>query len=526
MEKETSLPEWLASKKASRHWSKIGFKRRVGLCTPLASVRSERDLGVGDIGDLFALVDFSKECGLEVIQLLPLNDMGQDFVPYSAISAFAIDPVYLAVDRVEGVEEGLLARAREVGKGLNASSLVEFREVRKEKEALLFEAWRSRKTEGERERILDFERQNPWLDEYALFRAIREQEGYRSWTEWASKYEGESLLRARRELAERIEFFKWEQMLLSEQLKEARRYAKSRGVLLVGDIPILVARDSADCFWHKELFFLDTSAGAPPDMYSEDGQNWGFPTYNWQVHREQNFDWWRQRLLCAERYFDLYRIDHVVGFFRIWTIPIGERSGRHGRFVPEDESLWGPQGREILEMMLETTEMLPLAEDLGTIPPVCRSTLFDLGICGLKVQRWERYWEGDGSFIHPKDYHPLSVATLSTHDSETFAHYWEAFPEDRARIFEVAGFSGPVPERIDPYWQSCFIRWFLSAGSIFVILMVQEWLLALDLLPGSPAEHRINVPGVVNERNFRWRWPVTLERLLERAQEVRGLLKG
>ncbi len=517
MDPAPGLPEWLEDRAAAPHWRRIGFRPRFGLCTPLASVRSDRDCGVGDVADLVVLVDWAVEAGASLVQVLPVHDMGTGCVPYAAISAFALDPIYVALDRVEAVQSDpvLMRRVREAGAWLNRADRVDFGAVRREKEAILAEAWarvRGRELTTELER---FRERNPWLDSYALFRVIREAEGHRSWEEWAGRWgeaEKARLVRERSGDLERVYYAQW---VLDQQWREALAHARARGVFLVGDVPILVGRDSADVWERPGLFRLDSSAGAPPDLYAADGQNWGFPTYEWRAHRETEFAWWRARLRHLEHYFDLYRIDHVVGFFRIWTIPASERTGRTGRFVPEDEREWGRHGREILEMMLGATRMLPLAEDLGTIPPVCRETLRDLGICGLKIQRWERDWDGDGHFVAPREYPPLSVAMLSTHDSETFAGWWEAFPEDRRRLHEAAGFSGEVPSRLDPGLHAEFVRWFSEAGSVFLILMVQDVLAPLGWLPGDPASHRINVPGVVNDTNWRWRWPVKVEQLMD-----------
>jgi 4-alpha-glucanotransferase len=315
----------------------------------------------------------------------------------------------------------------------------------------------------------------------------------------------------RADRAREIAFGQW---LLDRQLREARRRAAAAGVLIEGDIPILVARDSADVWANPGIFDLGSMAGAPPDMYSEVGQNWGFPTYDWEALRGREFDWWRARLRHAERFYDLYRIDHVVGFFRIWTIPLGEKDGRNGRFVPGDESLWGEHGRAILRMMLESTSMLPLAEDLGTIPDVCRETLGDMGICGMKVQRWERRWHEDRGYVDPADYHPLSVATLATHDSETLAGWWDAAPDERDLLWTTLGHDLPAPAPMPADAQREVIRWLSGASSLFVVHLLQDLLAPFGLLPGDPADHRINLPGIVNDTNWTWRCPVPLERLL------------
>ncbi len=315
-----------------------------------------------------------------------------------------------------------------------------------------------------------------------------------------------------------MDFHRFLQMELARQFVAAHDYALQNGVFIEGDIPILVNRDSADVWAHMDQFHMDTVAGAPPDMYSEDGQNWGFPTYNWPAMRADNYQWWRGRLHSAEQFMDLVRIDHVVGFFRIWTIRHGEQTGKNGWFVPQDESQWGEHGRRILSMMLESSTMLPLAEDLGTIPHVTRDTMRDMGICGLKVQRWEKWWEGDRTFITPGDYEPLAVATLSTHDSETFADWWEHNPMERGELWGLLGNEGEVPQSVSQELGIQVMKWFAGVNSLFVVHLLQDLLHPFELLSGPPATHRINLPGVVRPENWSWRCPVTLEKLQESRQ--------
>ena len=501
----------------SGHWERIGIRKRLGVCVPLSSLRSDRDCGIGDVGDIYALVDWCGSIGASVIQVLPLNDMGMDSVPYSALSAFALDPIYISLDQVPEITGNteLSTRAGALASRLNQFRRVDFQQVRDAKLALLEEALAEAVGPELEEQLWLFREANPWLEDYLPFRVIKENRGFRSWEDWAHEFSGEGTLDGFcREHAGRIQFHLYLQMVLDRQLSQARKYANDRGVLLKGDIPILVSRDSADVWRHPEFFYLDTVAGAPPDMYAEDGQCWGFPTYNWEALRQAGYSWWRERLQQAQRYYDLYRIDHVVGFFRIWTVRHGAKNGREGWFVPGNEAAWGNHGSTLLRMMLEASHMLPLAEDLGTIPHVCRNTLRELGICGLKVQRWEKRWEQDSSIIPAADYHPFSVATLSTHDSETLTGWWEVCPDDRRQLWHFLGHPGEPPGQLPPDVHRELIRRLTSGGSLFTILMLQDILDAWERLEGPRADHRINVPGTVGDHNWTWRCPITLERLL------------
>ncbi len=514
---DSSIQRLTQGRITSHHWSKVGLQKRFGVCVPLFSLRTNRGCGIGDIGDLYPLADWLNSVGASVLQLLPIQDMGNDSMPYSALSAFALDPVFLALDRIPAIahDPELAAELASQSQRLNAAGRIDYQAVRATKNALLQKAWTRSNSPDLMTELDTFRTANPWLEDYIPYRLAKELNGFASWETWAPTLQGDALPRMLAQHADKANYFVWLQWQLDCQMRDAKAYLNSKGVLIEGDIPILVARDSADVWRHPELFQMETSAGAPPDMYSADGQNWGFPTYNWQALEQSNYHWWRSRLLQAQRYFDLYRIDHVVGFFRIWTIKIGQKTGKEGWFVPWDESAWGHHGYTILKMMLETSSMLPLAEDLGTIPHVCRNVLRDLGICGLKVQRWEKWWESSGKFLTRDEYPTLSVATLSTHDSETVAEWWEKAGSDRQELWELLGKKGSAPEGpIPPDFQKELLTWTAQTGSAFVVHLLQDLLAPFGLLPGHPQDHRVNLPGIVSPLNWSWRCPVTLERLI------------
>jgi 4-alpha-glucanotransferase len=535
-----AIPKWMQGLPSARHWEKVGADPHAGICVPLVSLRSERGMGIGDVGDLYALIDWCARIGCSVIQLLPLNDTGLDACPYSAISAYANDPIFIALDQLEAldgvaIDPTLAAKIREAAARLNASPRIDNGEVRQTKLALLREAWASTSahdTEGTlRDGIAAFRGEQSWLADYTLYRVLKEHHGWGSWEDWGPSYANEAALEgARREHQEGIQFHEWCQFVLDTQLREVKHAAGAQGIRMMGDIPILIGRDSADVWRQGHLFQLDKVAGAPPDMYAEDGQNWGFPTYNWDAMAAEDYRWWRERLRFAERSFDLYRIDHIVGFFRIWTISHGEETGRNGAFEPRDERRWGEHGWRLLSMMLESSAMLPMGEDLGTIPHVCRDTMRDLGICGMKVDRWERRWEQDGGHIDPRDFDPLSLATLSTHDSETAAGWWadRRYREDVQLLYNSLGHEGGAPETLSTDLQEQLLRRISSAGSIFVLHLIQELLYPFGLLPGGPEDHRINTPGTVGPHNWTWRMPLTLDALLDdhaRNERIAELIK-
>ena len=515
------IDSYLLDSYSTDHWKRIGIKKRAGVVVPVFSLRSENDEGAGTFADLKLLADWCCQVGHSVIQILPINDTAGNVSPYSAVSAFALDPMLLAIRQVPLVRnnEKLLALVDEKLASLAGQDRVGWVALRETKEHVLQEVYNAFLQEADpadSERCEIFIKENQyWLPVYAYFRSLKERFDQKSWVDWPDEYRfgGGHIDTA---MEQRANFFSFVQWLLEEQLMEVKRYCEEKGVLLKGDIPILLARDSADVWCHRHYFNMDVTAGAPPDMFSDDGQNWGFPTYKWQVLAEAGYDWWGERLKQAEKFLHMYRIDHVVGFFRIWTIPEGEETGRNGYFIPEDEDVWEVHGRVLLQMMLDSTAMLPLAEDLGVVPPCCRKVLLELGIPGTKVDRWERNWEAeDGPYLDVTTYNPVSVATLSTHDTDTVRGWWQDFPDDRKPFLEALGLPGTPPKKLNQKTHRLVLKRAYEASSLFTLNLLPDLLSwKSGVLDKDPAENRINVPGPDNPNNWTFRFPFTLEDLM------------
>jgi 4-alpha-glucanotransferase len=270
-----------------------------------------------------------------------------------------------------------------------------------------------------------------WLFDFALYKELKAYHRGGAWYEWDMKYRERdkgALQDFQREHKKEINFQMWVQWQLFGQFRDVKTYAKTKNVLLKGDLPILVSRDSADVWQHPEYFKLEFAAGAPPDMYCAKGQRWGMPTYNWEKIEADGFRYLKEKLKYAENFYDILRIDHVVGIFRIWSIPYEEpleNMGLNGFFDPRNESEWLEHGKSILSTMAHSTGMLLCAEDLGVIPKACPVTLAELGIPGNDVQRWTKDWKIKHDFLEPSDYRALSVAMLSTHDTTNWPAWWE-----------------------------------------------------------------------------------------------------
>ena len=400
---------------------KVALKRMAGILSPLFSVHSENSLGIGDFEDIKLLVDWCKSCGISIIQLLPMNETGPTFCPYDSISSFALELMYAAL---KGQGPKVRGQAKEKEAHVNYW-------IKEEKRKLLWDIFVSKRDRSGSGFKKFCEKNVYWLDDFSLYKALKDCQGGAPWYEWKEGYKN----RDQHMLEEfvnghekEIEFHKWAQWIIFEQFKAARKYANSKGVLLKGDLPILVSRDSADVWAHPKFFKLEYAAGAPPDMYCAKGQRWGMPTYNWENIESDNFVYVKEKLKFAENFYDILRIDHIVGLFRIWSIPYNEpmeNKGLNGFFDPGDENIWGGLGKKLLSVLKDYTSMILCGEDLGIIPDVCRQTLKEMGIPGNDVQRWVKDWSVSHDFLEPGKYRELSVAMLSTHDTTNWPGWWE-----------------------------------------------------------------------------------------------------
>lgn len=414
-----------------KQWERIGIKRRSGVAIPLFSVYSENSLGIGELPDIKLLVDWCKATGMSIIQLLPLNDVGFNFRPYDAQTTFALEPMYLSL---EELTEADLAPFKDELQSLRrkfptGSDRVNY-QIKQAKLELLGKIFKGAKDCFPSTFDSYLKDNTSWLKDYTIYKVIKEKNSEKSWEDWESQLrnrEPKALENFKGDNLERIKFHQWLQWQLFEQFKKVKRYAESQGVFLMGDLPFLVSRDSADVWSRQDYFKLELCSGAPPDMYFARGQRWGMPVYNWQNIARDDFSYIKERLKYAENFYDLFRIDHMIGVFRVWTILISEpkeNAGLNGKFDPQDESLWEAQGRKILSVMILSTKMLPCAEDLGVVPECSYRVLEEFGIPGIDVQRWTKYWGTSYDFKAPQDYRKNSIATLSTHDSSIICAWW------------------------------------------------------------------------------------------------------
>lgn len=317
-----------------------------GVLVPVAALRSEQSCGVGEFADLPDLAEWCRENKLDLIQILPVNDTGYQSSPYSALSAFALHPLYLRISDMpeyaalaEADREEIDAEIADLRQEQESRERFQYQVVITAKQAILRKIYAKKTAEiQENVGLWDWVQENPWVRVYAAYRTLKDRHEQHAWMDWAEHRDPDAAdidaIWSRPGLKSDLVFYVWLQRRLEEQLTDAVRRVNELGVELKGDLPILMDEDSADIWRHREIFIPELRAGAPPDMFSRTGQNWGFPVYDWDVLAREDYDWWKRRLKQADKFYHAFRIDHVLGFFRIWGIPAEDLAGTMGYFYP------------------------------------------------------------------------------------------------------------------------------------------------------------------------------------------------
>ncbi len=511
-----SLMEKLKTSPTLKHWNSIGVKPHHGINIPLFSIHTKHTCGIGEFYDLVPLVDWCQELGLDVIQLLPINDCGSDPSPYNSISAYAINPIYLSLSYLPHVNKHTSLKEKlSALQHLTKTPRVAFHEVKIHKTTWLHEYFSLVAPEiMKTQHFMDFCAENGWVEPYALYKVLKDHTEQYAWSTWPREYKSpthEEYDKLIEDNFEDISFYVIIQYLCFKQLSDVKKYANEKGVFLKGDIPILISPDSCDVWHEPELFDMTVAAGAPPDAYNENGQHWGFPLYKWDLLRETNFAWWRQRLKAASPLYNIYRVDHINGFFRIWAIP-PDNTPIDGHFVPKDEIEWAAQGKELLEMILDSSPLFPIVEDLGTPVPVVRATLNKLCVCATRVMRWERQGKENREFIPLNEYNPFSMTTVSTHDSEPLSLWWRDRKDEAKLYCKHKGWSYSPEITNDQLkeilWESH------HTSSLFHINLLGEYLaLFPEMVWPKLEDERINTPGIMQPSNWTYRFRLSLEEI-------------
>jgi 4-alpha-glucanotransferase len=475
--------------------------------------------GSGDLGPpLVELLDWAASAGLRLWQVLPLGPSGHGYSPYASRSAFAGEPLLVSPERM--VEEGWLEEADlELAPEDADPTRIDFEAVAQARERMLRGAWQGfqRRASAEARAGLEtFCREHAWLEDWALYSALRVEADSRAWHEWDSELarrEAGAIEAARERLASEVGYHRFVQYAFARQWRRVREEAARRGIAILGDMPIYAAHDCAEVWAQPELFELDEAgqptavAGVPPDFFSETGQRWGNPLFRWERLRETGYAWWIERLRANLELTDLVRIDHFRAFAAYWSVPAEAETAVGGRWLP------GP-GLELFEAVAAALGSAPIvAEDLGTITADVRALLAATGFPGMQVLQFA-FAEPDSLYL-PHRHQPNSIVYTGTHDNDTTRGWFEgADPEERERALD---YLGARPETL----VSEMIRAAYTSVADRAVIPAQD---VLEL--GS--EGRMNTPGEA-EGNWGWRLrPGALEHgsaaRLRRLAELSGRL--
>jgi 4-alpha-glucanotransferase len=434
--------------------------------------------------DAYRFVEFLAHAGISVWQMLPLGPTHSDGSPYQALSAHACETSLLSLDWLQ--DHKLL---HEIPTTHDSAS----------HRRCLEQAWDTlsqHKPVTLTEQFEAFcEQQSHWLDDYALFMSVREQQGNRIWSDWPAPLrdrKATALKQARKQLQQRIGYYQFGQFVFFQQWADLKRYASEHGVLLFGDLPIYVAYDSVDVWAQRELFMLDDKgqarfvAGVPPDYFSETGQRWGNPQYDWQAMQADNFHWWQQRLYTQLQLFDVVRVDHFRGFEAYWEIKAEEKTAINGRWVKAP-------GDALLQTLRDAFHALPLvAEDLGIITDEVTAMREQFDLPGMKILQFAFDGNPKNAYL-PHNHEFNSVVYTGTHDNDTTLSWYELLDEHtRQRIHDY------LVTRDDEDMPWPLIRTALASVACLAVVPMQD---VLSLGQGE----RMNTPGT-SDGNWNWRF--------------------
>lgn len=472
--------------------------RECGILLPIASLPSKYGIGAFS-REAYEFVDQLKAAGQSYWQILPLGPTGYGDSPYQAFSAFAGNPYFIDLEQL--MEDGLLEEKEcaEADFG-GQDGYIEYEKVYKERFPVLKKAFlRWRKGMAGKGQSLDAIFDEELLEEtreYCFYAAVKRHFQEKSWDKWDEDIrlrEEEAVDRYRELLKEEIDFYQFQQLMFTRQWKKLKDYANRQGIRIIGDIPIYVAFDSADSWCHPELFQFDKDnqpkavAGCPPDAFSETGQLWGNPLYNWAYHKKTGFAWWLERMRYSFGLYDVVRVDHFRGFDEYYAIPAGDDTAVNGTWKK------GPGLALFKKMRQVLGELNIIAEDLGYLTPSVRKLLADTGFPGMKVLQFAFSTEERSDYL-PYFYGHNCVVYTGTHDNDTTRGWYETMnQEERQFTAEYMDNASTPAEEIS--WD--FIRLAVSSVADLAVIPLQDYLC-------KGKEGRINTPSTLGD-NWTWR---------------------
>ena len=467
--------------------------RECGMLLPVASLPSKYGIGAFS-KEAYEFIDTLKEAGQHYWQILPLGPTSYGDSPYQSFSAFAGNPYFIDLDRL--VEEGLLTEEEcdAADFGDNPRD-IDYGKIYFNRFPLLRRAYERWLKDGH---TAAESREKLWPEtvEYSFYMAVKNHYKGKSWTEWDEDIrlqKREAMEQLQYELADEAGFYAFLQMKFEEQWSALKSYANEKGIRIIGDIPIYVALDSADTWYHPELFQFDENrvpvavAGCPPDGFSATGQLWGNPLYQWEYHGKTGYQWWMRRMEYSFRMYDVVRVDHFRGFDEYYSIPAGSENAIHGTWEK------GP-GIEVFQKMQEKFGKLDIiAEDLGFLTPSVLKLVKDTGFPGMKVLEFAFDSREESDYL-PHNYTTNCVVYTGTHDNNTIRGWYEEMDE-ADRQLSVDYMNNAHTPGGEIHWD--FVRLALSSVAKLAVIPVQDYL-------GLGGEARINTPSTLGE-NWRWR---------------------
>ena len=556
-----------------------------GTVIPVFSLRSEGSFGVGDFGDLKMMIDWCARTRQRILQVLPITDTTithtwQDSYPYNSISIYALHPQYCDLRQLPEIkDEQKRQEFEQLRQELNALPQIDYERMMSAKMDYLRIVFAQEWTKVQRTADYKqfFELNQEWLVPYAAFCYYRDLYGTAEFGKWPAGATVENSQKSSFKDKKALQFWYFVQFTLDRQMRAAHTYARAHRVILKGDIPIGISRDGVEAWVEPRYFNLNGQAGAPPDPFSADGQNWGFPTYNWDEMLKDGCQWWVRRFRKMAQYFDAYRIDHVLGFFRIWEIPVPEKSGLMGQFSPalgmsreeiegygvefqnglflvdhkrtdrwhpriavqfqdaykqlseeqkfcfnrlyndyfyrRNNQFWYQEAMKKLPRLTQATRMLVCAEDLGMVPDCVPWVMNELRILSLEIQSMPK--DSNVRFGHLSQYPYRSVCTISTHDMPTLRQWWDEDEKRTQDYFNTMLYrGGDAPHPLPGWLAKDIVSRHLTCPSMLCLLSLQDWLSIDDRLRlPDQNAERINIPA--NPRHYwRYRMHLSLEQLL------------
>ncbi len=469
------------------------MKRSAGILLPISSLPSKYGIGCFDKA-AYVFVDFLKDAGQTCWQILPLGQTSYGDSPYQSFSTFAGNPYFISLDAL--CDEQLLTKEECEAAALPDTDYIDYSRLYETRYSLLRKAYNRMENDNA---VSEFTASQPWLEDYALFMALKDHFGGVSWDNWTEDIrlrKEDALKHWKERLAKEIGFYQFLQYQFFRQWNNLKAYANANGIRIIGDIPIYVAFDSADAWANPELFQLDEMglpkavAGCPPDGFAADGQLWGNPLYDWEYHKGTGFKWWIERLRQCFAMYDVVRIDHFRGFDEYYSIPYGDKTAKNGHWEQ------GP-GMELfhaVEAALGKREVI--AEDLGFMTDSVRQLVKDSGFPNMKVLEFafDSRDTGSRNDYLPHNYNENCVAYTGTHDNQTITAWFQTITDEERSMAREYLCDEFTP---DKKLHKVFISLIMRSRAKLCIIPMQDWL-------GLDDKSRINVPSTVGT-NWKWR---------------------